>query len=209
VELGPSSSRVRLGYGTYLVTKGQFTQAVREGARAVELDPLSLQRSVDLVWKLDRAQQHDVALEQLHRTFALSPDFAPAYSARASIYAALGRYADAVADCNHALGLASDEQQLLESCGEVYAQAGKQREAAQILDTLKRLSSGGYVDSYYVAVLYSAIRKPDDAEQWLERAYNERSPNLCHLGIDVRAGRFALNDHTRDLLRRINFASNN
>jgi adenylate cyclase len=209
MELGPGSSRVRLGYGTYLLTKGQFAQAVSEGTRAVELDPLSPQRSVDLVWKLDYTKQRDMALEQLQKTFALSPDFAPAFSARASVYAALGRHADAVADCNRALQLAGEEQWLLESCGSVYALAGRQREVAQVLDRFKRLSSEGYVDSYYVALLYSSLSKPDDAEQWLERAYNERSANLCHLRIDVNAGRFALNSHTRDLLRRINFASDN
>lgn len=150
LELSPNTSRVRLGYGTYLLMKGRFSEAVTEGHRALELDPLSPQRHVDLVQKLQYANQYDEAVKILTKTFELAPNFVPAFRARAATLAAQGRYVQAAADCERALPLAPEEQLLLTECGVVYTRAGRRHEGMRLLDKIKQLSTM-YIDPYQVA----------------------------------------------------------
>src|SRR6266849_10446864 len=52
-----------------------------------------------------------------------------------------------------------------------------------ILEELQELSKSKYVMAYWMALIYAGLRETDQAFQWLERAYWEKSPSLAFLRI--------------------------
>ena len=70
--------------------------------------------------------------------------------------------------------------------GHLYAVSGRRDEAEQALQQV--FGSGGKfkIPSYYVAAVYVALGQYDNAFQWLDRAYAERSNWLIYLKPDPR-----------------------
>src|SRR5262249_60850965 len=54
-----------------------------------------------------------------------------------------------------------------------YAKMGRQSEAQQILDELKKISGTKYVSADVIASIYVALGEKDEAFHWLERAFEQ------------------------------------
>jgi hypothetical protein len=70
----------------------------------------------------------------------------------------------------------------------VWVPAESQRaEAEKILSELQRQAKGAYVSPYMIAVIYSSLGQKDKAFELLEKAYQERSPDIAYfLKADLR-----------------------
>ena len=64
--------------------------------------------------------------------------------------------------------------------GEAYAKAGVREKACEVIEKLETLSKVRYVSSFDFALAHAGLKQYDAAFQWLERAYQERSPYLDH-----------------------------
>ena len=81
---------------------------------------------------------------------------------------------------------------------------GRREEARRILAKLKKLHEQELVPSGSIAILYGALGELDEAFAWLERAYEERDPELTYMKVPNR--RFEPLRHDprfQDLLRRM------
>ena len=67
------------------------------------------------------------------------------------------------------------------SLGEVYAQAGMREKAGEVIAELETRSNLRYVSAFHFALVHAGLEQNDEAFQWLERAYEERSPYLAVL----------------------------
>jgi Tfp pilus assembly protein PilF len=56
---------------------------------------------------------------------------------------------------------------------------GKRAEAQKILGDLQQQSRVNYVSPYMMAVIYSGLGQKDKAFEFLERAYQQKSPDLA------------------------------
>ena len=84
-----------------------------------------------------------------------------------------------------------------------YAEAGYEGARRRAAETYVELSRVTYVSPWQIAWQYAAAGEDSLALEWLERAFEERSPNMPYLSVDpVFAG---LHDDPRfqDLLRRM------
>ena len=80
IELNPNYATAHHWFGnSLLVTLGRFDEAIKEGQRAVELDPLSLIINADLGSTLMIARRYDDAIAQLRKTLVLDGNFAYAH----------------------------------------------------------------------------------------------------------------------------------
>jgi hypothetical protein len=79
------------------------------------------------------------------------------------------------------------------SLGHAYAIAGKVARARGVLDSLHARAARSYVPSYWFALVHAGLGERDQAMQYLERAYQERSTVLAYLRIDPRLQ--SLHDH--------------
>jgi TolB-like protein len=59
--------------------------------------------------------------------------------------------------------------------------SGKKSEALKVLNELKQMSGKEYVPAYHIALIYAGLGEKDEAFNWLEQAYMERSFNLVWL----------------------------
>jgi len=65
----------------------------------------------------------------------------------------------------------------------VYSLAGRHDEARKLLGELEALSKRKYVPPFFIAAVYIGLGEKDRAFEWLEKVYQERSPNLVNLKV--------------------------
>jgi hypothetical protein len=64
--------------------------------------------------------------------------------------------------------------------------AVKKAEAMKTRVELEEQSQRRYISPYWMATLHAGLGGKDQAFQWLENAYEERSGGLVWLGVDAR-----------------------
>ena len=183
---------------------GRFEEGIAEARRARDLDALSLPVNNALAGRLLVAGRVDEALEQLHKTLEMNPHFGPAHQTLGWAYLNKGKHEEAVQEFQQALQLSgTDDTDLILDLGFAYATAGSRGEARRILTKLKKLHERGLVPSGSIAILYGALGELNEAFAWLEKAYEERDPELTYLKVPGRRFEPLRNDprFTKVLLR--------
>jgi len=89
--------------------------------------------------------------------------------------------------------------------GGVYAASGNKEEARNILRELDELVSRKYVSQVLVAVILCGLGEKDRALACLERAYEERCPQLVLLKVNPRLDALRAEPRFQSLMRRMGF----
>ncbi len=186
LQLNPSYAQAHNWYAGYLTYTGRFNEGIAEAIRARDLDPLSLPLNNALAGRLLAAARYDEALAQVQRTLELDEHFAPAHQTMGWIYLHSGKQKESIREFQHALELSGAEDTDIQlDLGFACAVSGQQEEARRILVKLEQMHQQGIAPSASVAILYGALGESDQAFAWLEKAYQERDPQLTYL----KAGR--------------------
>jgi TolB-like protein len=170
IALNPNYATAHQWYGNGpLLALGRFEEAIAEGKRAIELDPLSPIINADLGQNLYDARRYDEAIAQLRKTLEIDPTF---YFAHYNLGMALQLKGDvpaAIAEYTKAQQLNDDlfVQVLLAAAK---AQSGDKDAAIQMLAELEELSQHRYVPEYPRTLLYLSQGNHDDAIRRLEQA---------------------------------------
>src|SRR5437868_4238989 len=159
--------------------------------------------SATVGWALYFARRYDQAIEQFKKTFEIDPNFWVAHRHLAQTYFQKGLFEQARAEFQSAKTLAPFSPILIAEIGYTNAVLGKKHEARMALDELKELSRRGrYVPMYVFALLYSGLGDKDRAFEWLEKAYQERSPVFEYLEVEPFYDGLRSDPRVIDLLRR-------
>jgi TolB-like protein/Tfp pilus assembly protein PilF len=186
LQLNPSYAQAHNWYAGYLTYTGRFNEGIAEAIRARELDPLSLPLNNALAGRLLAAGRYDEALAQVQRTLELDEHFAPAHQTLGWIHLHSGKQKESIREFQHALELSGVEDTDIQlDLGFACAVSGQQEEARRILVKLEQMHQQGIAPSASVSILYGALGESDQAFAWLEKAYQERDPQLTYL----KAGR--------------------
>ena len=94
-----------------------------------------------------------------------------------------GQYQEAITEYQTAKAL-DDSPYVLEWLARALATYGNTVEANRLLDELAGQATRVYVDSYYLASVYAALGRKEEAITWLERACVDRSCWLSRLQVD-------------------------
>ena len=156
-----------------LVAMGRFDDAIREGKRAVELDPLSLIINADLGSTLMLARRYDDAIAQLRTTLALDPNFAYAHWNLGEALYLKGDSTGAIAEYEKAASLDNDPE-IQALLARAYAETGKKEQALEILRKLSETAKHQFVRGYLFALIYIGLGDKPTAIQYLERCSQER-----------------------------------
>jgi len=167
------------------------------------LDPLSLPLNAHLAWHYLYARQYDQAIGQCRRTIEMDPNYPQAHDFLGETYEQKGSYEEAIAEFQKAINLSGDSSHIRAELGHAYALAGKKEEALKIMDELKGLSKETYISPYDVAMIYVGLDQNDQAFDWLEKAYQERSDWLRYLKVDPRLDPLRSDLRFPDLVRRV------
>jgi len=169
IALKPNYATAHHWYGNSpLLALGRFDEAIAEGKRAIELDPLSPVINGDLGQDLCIARRYDEAITQLRKTLEIDPTFSLTHFYLGQAFQLKGDLPGAVAEYTKAQQL-SDDLRARVLLPTAKAQAGDKEAAVQMLAELEELSRHRYVRSYWRALLYLSLGNRNEANQCLEK----------------------------------------
>jgi TolB-like protein/Tfp pilus assembly protein PilF/class 3 adenylate cyclase len=175
IALDPNDATAHQWFGNGpLIVTGEFDQAIAEGKRAIELDPLSLVINTDLAVGYTMARRYPEAIEQFNKILAVDPRF---YYARWAFGLALqcnGQLPEAIAQYKKAAEL-TDDPFVLAWLAQGYAKAGQRDEALKLLAQMEELATKRYVGAWSFAIVHLALGEKGKAIDELDRAFRERS----------------------------------
>src|SRR5436853_927906 len=175
IELNPNYATGHQQYGNNTLSAlGRVDEAIAEGKRAVELDPLSLVINADLGMNYYYARRYDEAISQLRKTLEMDPGYYYAHVDLGQVFAAKRTFDQAISEYQKARAL-NDDPFVLGLLGHAYASSGNKREALKILEQLKEISRRRYVSMYSFAIVYLALGDKQEALRWLEQCYQDRA----------------------------------
>lgn len=165
------------------------------------------QARIELASSYFERGQNEVALEEVKLALAVSPSFAPAWSLRALIHAAVGELPQAEEAFQRAIQLDARDGTTLQNYGWYLCQQGRYPQAHAQFDAALRLPTYREPLRTLLAqgVCYAREQRFDQAEQSLTRAYemDAGNPVVGYNLADVlyRRGEY---DRARFFVRRIN-----
>jgi DNA-binding winged helix-turn-helix (wHTH) protein/TolB-like protein len=205
IELNPNLARAHRSYMFYLIIHGRNDEALAEGRRARELDPLSSVATAP-VYELMLTLQFDQAIEVAKKLLEADQSNPDAHTLVGFVYARKGQYPAAVAEYREGIRLGDDSTDTQMYLAEAYAKAGETEEARVIL---KQLEEGkGYISPTGLAMIHAALGEKDKAFALLERAYSARDQQLIWLGVEGGYVSLRSDPRFQDLLRRIGLPYN-
>lgn len=182
---------------------GRFEEAVKAQEVLQQRMPLDLNMNLDLALIVLQAGRYDQSIEQTRKALELDPRFWWSYQSLGLAYERKRQYPEAIAALEKARQLDVNPSSL-GYLGYVYAAAGKKAEAQKTLEELKELSKQRYVSPYNIACIYAGLNDKDQAFEWLEHAYQERSFYMTLLKTETVLDNLRPDPRFKDLLRRMN-----
>jgi TolB-like protein/Tfp pilus assembly protein PilF len=184
-ELDPNYATAHQWLGNdSLVSYGRFDEAIAEGKRAVELDPLSSIINADLGITLGLARRYDEAIQQFKKTLAIDPTFFYAHYNLGIVLQLKGDLSGAIAEYQKAKDL-SDDSFTIALLGAGKALAGDKSAAQQTLKELDRISQNQAVDEYSRALLFLSMNDKEEALRSVAKAVAQRDgSSLTWIKVD-------------------------
>ena len=184
IDLDPNYATAHHWYANGpLLALGRFDEAIAEGARAVELDPLSPIINVNQANNYIIAGRYDEAIQQIRKSLELDPEFGHAHSNLGLALELKGDLPGAIAEFRRAYELNGDPLSLA-YLGNLYGKTGKVAEAANILTELEQLTKTKYVSAYAFALVQAGLGNRAEALRWLEKCYADRSQEIGYVRVD-------------------------
>ena len=185
IELKPNDADAHHWFSNdSLAALGQFDEAIAEGKRSVELDPLSIVINADLGETFFYARRFDESVAQLRKTLEIDPTSFYAHYNLGIAFQAKGDLSGAITEYEKAKQL-SDNPAVATFWAQAKAHAGDKDAARRMLSELDQISQHREVLSYLRALLYLSLNNKDEALRWLEQGYEERDgSNLCWINVD-------------------------
>ena len=174
IELNPNYAPAHQWYSHYLVSQGEYDQAVTQIQKALELDPRSLITHTVASGILAAAGRPDNAIAESKRALEINPDFWFAYVSLAHDYARKSMFPEALAAAEKAVNISNRAVNAVAVQGWVYARSGDSVRALALLHELERRSATEHVSPHNFALLRIGLGQDEQALDDLERAV----PNL-------------------------------
>jgi serine/threonine protein kinase/tetratricopeptide (TPR) repeat protein len=207
IELNPNNALSHRRYGETLQARARFSEALAEGTRAQELDPLSLDIVANLGFTHLLMQHYDESIAQFRKVLDLKSNVPVAHAFTAVAYAMKGMHRQALAEYDQISdqdkAVAPETQLIADTLGWIYAVSGRRADALKIALEFRQLSTHAYVDSYQLGTIYAGLGEKDEAFRLLEKAYDQHSPDIVFLAVDPFWYGTRSDPRYADLLRRI------
>jgi TolB-like protein/Tfp pilus assembly protein PilF len=209
LELSPGDADVHFAYSvTYLLPLGRLDEALTEIQRALALDPLSPYKITGAGMIYSDRREYDLAVEQFRKAIELDPSFYHAYEELRGVETVRGRPAAAEA-VMQAMRAAFPNVDDASAHARLAAQQGRQAEARKLIENwireCNRTERPG--KSCYAAQVYASIGEKDLAFEWLEKAYEERSPLLVYAKVMPYYDALRSDPRFATLLKRLGLGS--
>ncbi len=205
IELDPRYPSAHQWYAHLLGYTQRWDQSLQEAAQALQLDPLSHIINVSYIGCFVFTHQWDRAIEHCRKALEFDLNSVPLRWMLANSYEGKEMHEEAITERKWVVEHSDGAPTFVAELAGSYASAGKRDEATRILEQLKKISKRRYVPAYWLALVYAALKHTDEAFNWLNKAYSERSARLAFAKIDPRLDYLRSDTRFNDLLRRMKF----
>lgn len=154
-------------------------------------------------WIFHFARRYDEAIQHYLRALDRDPNFLWALWQLGQAYTYKSMFEEATRTLEKAGTLSGRSPAVLGMLAYAYGVAGRAGEARKLLKKLTELSKREYVPPASVAWGNFGLGDRDQAFEWMEKAYQERSNALAYLGVWPVVDPFRSDPRFRSLLRRI------
>lgn len=184
IKVNPHYANAHHWHAEVFLKHKQFEKAFRESQAALEQEPYSPIINAQLGSLYVYAGEFDKAFDQLQRTIGFDSTFALAHYYSGIACLAINNFDKARIHLRRAADLAPGKTNILSGLGYAEALSGNKAEAVRIEKKLQLLSQTKYVSAEDLATIALGLGKNEQSLQYLEQAYQERSPWLPFLSMN-------------------------
>jgi TolB-like protein/Tfp pilus assembly protein PilF len=205
IDLNPNHAQAHANYSILLSVIGKHEEAIIEGEKAVNLDPLTMMMHLNHGMRYFYKRQFTKTVEYIKRTLEMDPEFVMAhyYLTYASIQTKEFKTAQeeilTVFD-----NLGRNVPAFLIAYAIVLALSPERNDLNKVVDELHELSKTRYIPPFWLAMLYIVLKQYDEAFQWLNTAYNEHDCLLIFLNVDPLFDSVRSDPRYISMLKKIN-----
>jgi serine/threonine-protein kinase len=183
IELNAHFATAHHWHAIFLAEMGRANEAIVAMKHAQGLDPVSLIIGADAGMVLYLARHYERGVEQCRATLDMDSNYFRARMWLGCCLEQKGLYQEAIAEYETARTI-DDSPYVLEWLARAHAMSGNGAEANRLVEHLADLAARVYVDSYYLASVYAALGRKEEAVKSLLRACVERSCWLSRVRVD-------------------------
>ncbi len=205
IGLNPAYPTAYQRYSLYLIAMGRVQDSFAQIQKARELDPLSISINFSLGWRLYLARQYDRSIKQLQDTLEMDPTYELPHLVVGQAYEQKGDYTLAIAELKKAVELSHGAPLMVSALAHAYARSGNRTEAERLLAELVAKSRTQYVSPYYLAIVCVGLGRNDQAIDWLEKAFADRSNGLVFLKMEPELDELRSNPRFITLQQKLGF----
>ena len=205
IELNPNYALAHHMYANLLTGMGRFDEGISERKKALEIDPLSLRSNAELGWDYYVGGRYDEAITQYRRTSELDPNY-PLIQL-GEVYQRKGMNDQAITEYLKEETRSGRPAAEIDALKSAYAASGMKGYWLKQLELLKKKAQQGRpVRPLELAEVYAQTDQKDPAFQWLEKAFEERDPQLILLKTNPSFDGLHTDSRFQIFLRRIGLA---
>ena len=205
LELAPASPSVHSRYAWFfLEPMGKLDEALAELEWVLEIDPLSPVAHFALAQMLMFRRRFPQAEQQFRQALELDPNFWMPHWCLGAVHLFMGMYDQAIAECERARELFGRSALVSGALGAMYGVAGRSEDARRLLDGMMQAARETYVSPLGIAWVCFGLGDVDAVFEWLNKAIDEREPQMLHLPAKHIYDPLRADPRFRALLERMN-----
>lgn len=175
IELSPGYVTARYRLALYLcLVAGEFSEAIAQARRAVELDPLAPLPCMQLGVVLMGAGKYDEAMAAAQRAIELGPAMLVPYLSLGVLYNHVGRTKEAIEVLNVAARASGRHPTTLTALATCHRSLGETAKVQAIYEELSARARGEFIQKSTLAVAAAAAGQMDEAFRLIGQACDDR-----------------------------------
>lgn len=199
IGLNPNYANARHFYGIYLLAMGRFDEGLASMKRARELEPFALFIHTNVAVAYYQARRYDEAIDEAKKVLDMNPNLDLARSLLGQAYLRKGMYEEAIGEFQKRKTPGTGGVGL----GQAYALSGRRSEALKEIEKLKALMKERYIAPHTVALIYASLGDKDNALEWLEKAFEDRSTMMIWIKVDPPLDGLRHEPRFREIVKRM------
>jgi tetratricopeptide (TPR) repeat protein len=182
IELNGSSPACRDQYAFYFLRPmGRIEEAISETQQALALDPISILFRVHLAFLYYLQNKYEHSIAQFRKVLEMNPNYYLANAWMGNVHTLAGQYDEALA-CYAIAREADADSKFIDSLQAMtLARAGRRAETVALLQRITQRAASDYISPVSIAYVHTAMGDADQAFENLDRAIQDRDPNLLGL----------------------------
>ena len=182
IEINPAVADVHSLYGHFLRAMGRLDEAIAEGEKSLEIDPLSVLANNRYGLSLLTDHHYKAAVNHLEATLDMFPDDLLTMQYLGEGYLLQKRYVEGTAVWDKVFHKFREKAQFVYgTVGYAYTKLGRSDEARSILNEVLRIRKTSNFTPFAIALIYKGLGKVDETFEWLDTAYAEHDPAMVFL----------------------------